>query len=52
MTASEKRIRRVKALYPDSFKRVREACVFAAVGIDLDDHAAKIVMAGKNGVAA
>lgn len=49
MTKRERarRIARVKALYPDAFLRVRSACVFASESVDLDDHAAKIVMAGK-----
>lgn len=47
LDARRKRVSRVKALYPDAFKRVRDACVFASPSIDLDDHAAKIVMAGK-----
>ncbi len=45
--ARQKRVTRVKSLYPDAFKRVRDACVFASPHVDLDHHAAMIVMAGK-----
>lgn len=42
-----KRVARVKTLYPDAWKRVRAACVTDDPRLDLDDHAARIVMAGK-----
>lgn len=43
----KKRIAHAKRRYPDAFRRVRSVCVHAAFGFDLDDHAAKIVLAGK-----
>jgi hypothetical protein len=41
------RVERAMALYPDAWLRVRGACQWAAFGFDLDDHAARIVLAAK-----
>jgi hypothetical protein len=39
------RIERAMALYPAAWLRVRAACQWAAFGLDVDDHCARIVLA-------
>lgn len=43
----DRRLAKAKTLYPDAFKRVRAACQWAPENFDLDDHAARIVLAAK-----
>lgn len=39
------RVSAMKRNHPEAYARVRAACVHAAQGLDLDDHAARIVEA-------
>lgn len=45
--ARKKRVDDVKRTYPDTYQRVRAACVHASTSIDLDHHAAMIVLAAR-----
>ena len=46
MTKQE-RLAYVKAVYPAAWLRVRSVCRWAAFGLDVDDHAARIILAAK-----
>lgn len=45
----DRRVAKAKALYPESWWRIRTTCRWAAHGFDLDDHAARVVLAAREG---